>query len=92
MVVFSKVMPAVIRPPALTLEEVKKKLCEAFPELSAGPLSTHRFRNLDGVELFGQSMALREGYANHGLKMGSFDCRSFSLSQSCLKVLQVFVV
>ena len=37
---FSKVMPAVIHPPALMLEEVKKRLCDVFTELSACPLST----------------------------------------------------
>ena len=75
MVNFSKVLPAVIRPPVLTLDEVKKELMERFPHLKADPKGSHPLRDLDGVELFGQSSTLREGFAAYGFKMESFDCR-----------------
>ena len=77
--VFSKVLPAVVRPPALTLEEIKKHLIELFPALATDPRAIHASRDLDGCELFGQSPALWDGYAEYGFKMESFDCRSLIL-------------
>jgi len=78
-VVFSKVLPAVVRPPALTLEEIKRHLIEMFPALATDPRALHESRDLDGCELFGQSPALRDGYREYGFKMASFDCRSLIL-------------
>lgn len=65
----------VIRPPALTLEEVKRYLKKQFPELCVSPLCLFAGRDLDGCELFGQSESLRKGFAKQGLKLESFDCR-----------------
>ena len=72
MAVLSTLKP-VVRPPALTLEEVKRYLRKRFPELCVSPVCLFAGRDLDGCELFGQSPSLRKGFAKQGLKLESFD-------------------
>ena len=63
-----------IRTPPASLYELKVYLSDVFPGLENDP--THRpWAEYDCLEIFGQSRAIREGFASRGLKAMAFDYR-----------------
>ncbi len=68
----------VVRPPALSLQQLKGILIERYPELAEDP-HFRRHAIFDCVEVYGQSCAIRNGFLRMGMAAASFDCRILAL-------------
>ena len=68
----------VVRPPAMTLQEVKDILIARYPELAENP-HYRRIAVYDCVEVYGQSSSIRNGFVRLGMAAASFDCRFLAL-------------
>ena len=64
-------MERVVRPPVMSLEEVI-----AYAHAKMGGIHRH----LDCLEIGGQSMSIRDGFAKRGMTSDSFDCRVLALN------------
>jgi hypothetical protein len=69
----------VVRPPAMSLDELKAYLVSQHPELAEDP--KHRPHAVhDCVEVFGQSGAIQSGFRKYGMSAAAFDYRVLAVS------------
>ncbi|CAL1135032.1 unnamed protein product [Cladocopium goreaui] len=71
----------VVRPPAMSLDELKAYLVSQHPELAEDP--KHRPHAVhDCVEVFGQSGAIQSGFRKYGMSAAAFDYRVLAVRLS----------
>eukprot|EP00435_Cladocopium_sp_Y103_P052740 s1461_g16.t1 len=71
----------VVRPPAMSLDELKAYLVSQHPELAEDP--KHRPHAVhDCVEVFGQSGAIQTGFRKYGMSAAAFDYRVLAVRLS----------
>ena len=71
-------LPVVIRPPAVSFDQLKQYVIERFKHVPGFPRG--RKGTVDCLEIYGQSGAVRHGFEQLGMAALSFDCRTFLLN------------
>ena len=70
------VIERVVRPPVMTLEGAKQWLISQMPCLAEDPLK-RTCGHYHGLEIFGQSETIPEGFDRRNMRCEAFDCRAF---------------
>jgi len=70
------VLEKVVRPPVMTLEGAKQWLISVKPELGEDPLK-RTCGEYHGLEIFGQSSSIKDGFDRRHLRCEALDCRAF---------------
>ena len=75
------VLERVVRPPVMSLGDVKQWLCQKRPDLSPDPLKRGNGQ-YHCLEVFGQSDSVTDGYAQRKMSATAFDCSSLLVKHS----------